>query len=131
MFIADLLIALVSGLIIVWFVSLVFDTRGPWGSLWRFYLVASLIAWAGGIWIAPFGPHWRGTGGMSILVMGIFVSLLIAAVSPRSSHSQAGTQKSFPMDINPPANVDEFFWVLILCSLVFGFGHYAWYPRIT
>ena len=62
MFIADLLAALAFGLFIVWVVSIVFGTRGPWGSFLWFFVVVSLFAWAGGAWIIPFGPHWGGVG---------------------------------------------------------------------
>jgi hypothetical protein len=27
--------------------------------------------------------------------------------------------------------VDLFFWVLVICLLVFGSSHYIWYPRVN
>ena len=93
MFVAHLLVALVFGLFIVGMVSLAFGTRGPWGSFLAFFLVVSLFSWAGGVWLVPFGPAWRGIGWFPILFMGILVSLLLTAASPRSSRRRLGTQR--------------------------------------
>ena len=139
MFIADLLIALAAGLVIVWIVSLVFGTRGPWGSFMWFFLVVFLFSWAGGAWLMPFGPQWRGIGVLPIIFVGILVALLLTAASPRTSRRRwAAREKAAPdsahekamADAQSKADVDIFFWVLIICLLLFAISRYAWYPRI-
>ena len=128
MFIVDLFVALVFGLFIVWIVSLAFGTRGPWGSLLWFFLVVSLFAWAGGVWLVPFGPMWGGIGWLPIIFMGILVALLLTAASPRTSRKRVTKQEKATADAESKADVDAIFWILVICLLIFGVGHY-WYPR--
>ena len=130
MYFAELLVAMAYGLFIVWIVSLVFDSRGPWGSLLWFFLVVVLFSWAGGVWLVPFGPHWRGIGWAPIIFMGFLVSLLLVSVSPRTYRKRIATEEQAATDSKRNAEIDAFFWILIICLLVFGIGHYAWYPRV-
>ncbi|HEX3593695.1 MAG TPA: hypothetical protein VHU80_01300 [Polyangiaceae bacterium] len=44
-------------------------------------LILFLATWAGGIWLAPVGPRLWGVAWGSFVVVGIFVALLIGAVS--------------------------------------------------
>ena len=129
MFIADLLVAAAFGLCFVWFISLVFSTKGPWDSMLWFFVVVALFAWSGGVWLVPFGPQWRGIGWFPIIFMGFLVSLLLLAASPRSSRKRPATKEQAIAEAQSNANVDTFFWILIICLLIFGVGHYAWYPR--
>jgi hypothetical protein len=130
MFIVDLFVALIVGLIIVSVVSRAFGTRGPWGSMLWFFLVVSLFAWAGGVWLVPFGPIFWGIGWLPIIFMGFLVSLLLTAASPRTPRKRKNTQEEAIADADRKAVVDTIFWVLIICLLIFGFVHYAWYPRV-
>jgi hypothetical protein len=129
MFIVDLFVALVFGLFIVWIVSLAFGTRGPWGSLLWFFLVVSLFAWAGGVWLVPFGPMWGGIGWLPIILMAIFVSLLLTAASPRTRRWRRAAEEKANADTESRVVIDIIFWVLIICLLIFGFGHYSWFPH--
>jgi len=129
MFIVDLVVALAFGLFIVWIVSLAFGTRGPWGSLLWFFLVVSLFAWAGGVWLVPFGPMWGGIGWLPIIFMGILAALLLTAASPRTPRKRMVTQEKAAADAETKAVVDAIFWILIICLVIFGLVHYAWYPR--
>jgi hypothetical protein len=131
MFIADLIVALAFGFFIVWVVSLAFGTRGPWGSLLWFFLIVSLFAWAGGVWLVPFGPNWGGIGWLPIILMAIFVSLLLTAASPRTRHwgRRVEAQASANTNTETRVVVDSIFWVLLIFLLFFGFGHYTWFPH--
>ena len=131
MFIADLIVALAFGFFIVWVVSFAFGTRGPWGSLLWFFLVVSLFAWAGGVWLVPFGPTWGGIGWLPIILMAIFVSLLLTAASPRTRRWRRRAEAQANANANSETRVvvDAIFWVLLICLLFFGFGHYSWFPH--
>jgi hypothetical protein len=130
MFIVDLFVALVLGMIIVSIVSRAFGTRGPWDSLLWFILVVSLFAWAGGVWLVPFGPIFWGIGLLPIIFMGFLVSLLLTAASPRTPRKRKDTQEEAIAVAERRAVVDTIFWILIICLLIFGFVHYVWYPRV-
>jgi hypothetical protein len=131
MFIADLIVALAFGFFIVWVVSLAFGTRGPWGNLLWFFLIVSLFAWAGGVWLVPFGPTWGGIGWLPIILMAIFVSLLLTAASPRTRRWRRRAEAQANANANTEARVvvDAIFWVLLIFLLFFGFGHYPWFPH--
>ena len=130
MFVIDLIVALFSGLFIVWIVSLAFGTKGPWGNLLWFFLVVSLFAWAGGVWLVPFGPTLWGIGWLPIIFMGILVSLLLTAASPRTRRWRLTSKEKAASDAENRAVVDAIFWILVICLLIFGIGHYGWYPRM-
>ncbi|MGZ3884638.1 MAG: hypothetical protein ACXVPD_10585, partial [Bacteroidia bacterium] len=50
--IAALLIAICFTLIF----SLGLKNKGPWGTIWFTFLILFLSAWAGFLWLKPFGP---------------------------------------------------------------------------
>jgi hypothetical protein len=125
MFIPHLLIALVSGLLIVWIVFIAFGTKGPWGSFLWFFMVVFLFAWAGGVWLTPFGPTLRGIGWLPIIFMGILAALLLTAASPRTSRKRVAAQEKAETDAERTAVVDAIFWVLIICLVGFGVTHYV------
>jgi len=128
MFIVDLVFALAFGLLIVWIVSIVFGTRGPWGSFLWFFLVVSLFAWAGGIWLVPFGPRLWGIGWIPIIFMGFLVSMLLTAASPRNPRwrRRRASQEGLTSEAGTRVAVDVIFWVLIIFLLFFGIFHYNW-----
>jgi hypothetical protein len=130
MFIIDIVVALAFGLFIVWIVSLAFGTKGPWGSLLWFFLVVSLFAWAGGVWLVTFGPMFWGIGWLPIIFMGILVSLLLTAASPRNPRWRRVPQKEDTGEAGSRAVVDVIFWILVICLVIFAISHYAWYPRV-
>ena len=130
MFIIDLFVALVVGMIIVLIVSRAFGTKGPWGSLVWFFLVVSLFAWAGGVWLVPFGPMFWGIGWLPIIIMGFLVSLILTAASPRTPRWRRASKEEVTSEAGTRAVVDIIFWVVIICLLIFGLGHYTSYPRV-
>jgi len=130
MFIIDLVVALVVGMIIVSIVSRAFGTKGPWGSLLWFFLVVSLFAWAGGVWLVPFGPMFWGIGWLPIIVMGFLVSLILTAASPRTPRWRKASKEEVTSAAGTRAAIDVIFWIVIICLLIFGLGHYTPYPRV-
>ena len=130
MFIIDLFVALVVGMIIVSIVSRAFGTKGPWGSLLWFFLVVSLFAWAGGVWLVPFGPMFWGIGWLPIIIMGFLVSLILTAASPRTPRWRRASKEEVTSEAGTRAVVDVIFWVVIIFLLLFAISHYTWYPRV-
>ena len=124
MLVAHLLIALFSALLIAFIASFAFGTKGPWGSFLWFFLVVFLFAWAGGIWLMPFGPRWHGIVWLPIIFMGILGTLLLAAASPRTYRKRIVVEEKTMTNFERILVVDAFFWVVIIFLLMFGVSHY-------
>jgi hypothetical protein len=132
MFIVDILVALCIGLALVWIVSLAFSTKGPWDSFLWFFVMVVLFTWVGGIWLVPFGPSWGGIGWFPFIFVGFLAVMVLTAASPRSYHRFVpGTKITPAPDNRGTIAVDLFFWALVICFLIFGTGHYFWYPRVN
>jgi hypothetical protein len=130
MFVADLMVALVSGLIIALIVSKAFGTKGPWGSFLWFFIVVSLFAWTGGVWLMPFGPRWGGVSWFPIIWMGILVALLLTAVSPRTSIKQKTVTDKVEV-ADKISDMNAALWVVVFCLLIFGIAHYATHSMLA
>jgi hypothetical protein len=115
MFFVDLLFALILALIITGIFVLALRTPGPWGLWWVFLLVIFLAAWAGGLWITPFGPMWGTVSWLPFLITGLLVALILAAASPprqprtpRQAIAQERAEEAAFLALN------VFFWVLVV-----------------
>jgi hypothetical protein len=131
MLITDLSVALVFGLFIVWGVVFAFGTKGPWDSFLWFFVVVALFAWAGGVWLVPFGPRFMGIGWFPIMLMGFLAVLLLTAASPRKSPKTVLSKEQTASENSGKRAVGLFFWLLLLCLVMFGASHYVWYPRAS
>jgi hypothetical protein len=63
------------------------------GAALAFFVVVLLATWAGGVWLAPFGPQVWGISWLSFLLIGVVVALMLAAgaiASPR--HAEVGAR---------------------------------------
>jgi amino acid transporter len=130
MFIADLFAALVFGVVIVFILSALFGTKGPWGSLLWFFMVVVLFSWAGGVWLRPYGPIYMGVGWLPIILVGVFIAILLTAVSPRNPRYRFASRKQLKADEERKTSADAFFWVLIFCLVLLAMSHYYWYPQL-
>jgi hypothetical protein len=61
--------------------------RGPWGSIWTFFLVLFLTLCTVSIYIAPIGPVYWGVAWIPITIAGIIVTILLIAAMPHPVHS--------------------------------------------
>jgi len=104
----DLLVATAIGLIITTIFAAIFKRRGPWASMWLFLLLVLLASWAGGLWIAPFGPVVSDRYWAPSLVTGLLFALLMAAATPsyQVRHSSVENETAVTISL--------FFWMLLL-----------------
>ena len=73
-FLVSLVVALILGALVVWGAR----RSGPFnGVLWLFLLIL-LATWAGGIWLRPFGPVILGVHGLTFVIAGVVVVLLLS-----------------------------------------------------
>lgn len=114
---------LLSALFIV-----LFRTKGPWSSVVIFFLVIFLATWAGGAWLAPFGPAPWGIPFLPFLLVGLVLALLLAAATP-SAEEESTVELEDPKEMREERataarTLGLFFWVLIGTLLVIIIARY-------
>jgi len=117
--IAELLFALVIGLLIAALFVFAFGGRGPWGGFLWFFLIVFLGAWAIGAWI-PAGPVWVGVAWVPIIIAAMLLAVLLAAIP--------GPRPAVPADreaVETAAAVGVLFWILIIALLVAAVAAYV------
>jgi hypothetical protein len=131
MFIRDVLLALVIALLFTAIFVGRCCRRGPWASLWTFFVILFLATWAGGLWITPFGPLIFGIYWMPFLLIGLLVALLLAAAEPvcppRTTKEAVEQAKE---EIAVERTINAFFWVLAVMLGVFIMSAYL-LPRVV
>ena len=128
MIFTDLFAAILFGLVIVYFLSRTFGTKGPWGSFPAFWAVVVLFAWTAGVWLRPYGSLWMGINWMPIVIVGFLAAALLAALSPRNSPFFYKNKRDSVE--NRKTNVNVFFWIFIFCLFLMAMSHFFWYPQM-
>lgn len=124
-----------GAIIIAAIISLIFyfalNARGPWGTLWTFFLVLLFAIWAGSLWISPAGPVYWGIAWIPLFFVGLVFALLLAAI-PTTSDERYIDETTETTDVNltseeverrreadrTAAAVSGFFWVLLLILFI-------------
>ena len=118
MFILDLLTAFVITFIVI----IVFSTplrRHGGAAFWMFAIILFLAAWAGGLWISPFGPVIYNIYWMPFFIAAIICALLITALTPESrKYIVFGTEKNEKADDDTLRVIGLFSWILVVCLLI-------------
>lgn len=103
-----------------------FRTRGPWGTMWTFFLMLILAMWSMLMWVPPIGPLWYGVAWIDLFIVGFLLALLLAAATPsanryRESSSKedfAGREQIKDGTEAAAVVVGGFFWTLLLLFTV-------------
>src|SRR4051794_38751366 len=82
MFYSGLFAAALISLILTLVSAFFLGKRGPWGSLWTFFLVLFLTLCTVSIYIVPIGPIYWGIAWIPITIAGIIVTILLIAAMP-------------------------------------------------
>lgn len=123
--IGPLLTAFITALILVAIFSLAFNNRGPWGSVWTFFLVLFLGIWAVALWVRPIGVYtiW-GVDWLPAVVIGLMLAFLIVAIVPAETDAStradrnAAVDKSLPEERKAGVAMGAFFWVLLILFVI-------------
>lgn len=114
----------------------VFNTKGPWGSFWTFFLIILLCVWISQIWIQPFGPLYFGIAWLTLATAGLLAALLLAAIPSQHSHQKRSIIPPKQKDPDPAGNssyesfsrktatISGIFWifmVILLLVIVLGY----------
>ncbi len=106
MFWIDLLIAFVVALIVASVLITMRNRRGSeetgrvWAGFWVVFLIILLAAWAGGLWLTPFGPLFMGAHWLPVVIVAVLTALLLLGLpygdSPaKSPGASRGAKISF------------------------------------
>ena len=104
-------------------------------------MVIFLFSWGGGVWVTPVGPTGYGVSWLPFLFMGLFITLLLSAVTPRSARRRKLFKNRTNDNSNPKEQtsgisegeiaLDIFFWILMVFLAGAIFSHYVWYPHAS
>lgn len=122
MFIVHLVLSLVLAALAIGVLVFGLRRRGKWNRVLPLFVVLFLAIWAGGVWVAPFGPplfdvHW-----LPFLLTAVLLATLIAAVVPPSKVTRARIAQS---EHEFAEGLDIFFWILIGALLLVVGTRYA------
>ena len=111
---AAALIALVLTITSVFFLG----KRGPWGSIWTFFLVLFLTLWTVSIYVAPIGPVYWGVAWIPIAIAGLIVTALLIAAMPHGDRAYREREVDVAGARNEPDRsmhgAGRFFWILVI-----------------
>jgi uncharacterized protein YybS (DUF2232 family) len=119
LFWTDLIAAIISGVVFTAIFAIGFRRGGPWSSLPPFFIIVFLGAWAGALWLKPLGPAVFGVSWLNFLLVGLFVSLVLAAAEPCPApiyYKKRGQKQ--PDEASALATLDVFFWLLVILLAV-------------
>jgi hypothetical protein len=126
MFVANIAFAMGTALLFTFVFRRGLKRPGPWSSWLPFFLVLLLAGWAGGLWISPVGPVFMGIYWLPIVMIGLLVSLLLAAASlPTRQRPKVETISEVKeQEAMTQKALDAFFWILLvslLAAVVLGY----------
>ena len=110
MLIAHVILSLVLATVAIGVLVFGLRRRGKWNRVLPLFVILFLAIWAGGVWVAPFGPpildvHW-----LPFLLTAVLLATLIAAVVPPSKVTRARIAES---EHEFAEGLDIFFWILV------------------
>lgn len=126
----DVLLALLVGLLFAAILVYGFGRRapGPMAGFLFFAVLLFFVVWAGSVWIAPIGPELWGVPFVTMLLVGLVVAMIIAAVAaPAPIETTAPDQQG----VAPPAaagwGCGILFWLTIAILLAAAVARYTWF----
>jgi hypothetical protein len=111
---AAALIALILTVVAVFFLG----KRGPWGSIWTFFLVLFLTLCTVSIYVAPIGPVYWGVAWIPITIAGIIATILLIAAMPHPHADRDEVHVGKNTTDVPATPAGRFFWVLIILVII-------------
>ena len=91
--------------------------KGPWGTVWTFFLVLFLALWIVSLYVRAVGPVHFGIAWLPIVIGGLLLTVLLLAVVPDANFRRnERLQKEVEVDQSnelQSTGVGRFFWVLI------------------
>jgi hypothetical protein len=114
MLLADLVVALVIGLVVTAVFIMIFRARANAPGVLVVFLLFFLFSWAGGLWLAPFGPPVFGAYWLPGLIVTVLVFLLLALVLEQPPR----TRREARVELEARQEATTFFAVLLSILVV-------------
>jgi hypothetical protein len=126
MIILELLFSFIIAAVLSSLLILIWRRSGKRTGLFWLFLTIFLSAWAGGVWMKPFGPQLWGINWFSFLFSALIVSLIFAAFAPqRPPKSRNETikmleriQREKELKKATYITLSSFFWGLLFVLIV-------------
>jgi hypothetical protein len=126
----NLLLALIVALLFAVILVYGFGRRaaGPMSGFLFFFGLLFFAVWAGSVWITPIGPELWGVPWMTMMIVGLVVAMIIAAVAAPVSPEPTAPDED---GIAPPGaagwGCGILFWLTIAVLLVAAVARYTWF----
>jgi len=120
-FLIGVVIALVFSFILVSILGWQWPGRRSWGpSFFLLFIILLLATWAGGLWLAPFGPMLAGVYWLPFVIVGLLIALIMAAIVPPRRRPQTRREALEQADARQAeeAAIGGFFWVAVVLLVV-------------
>ena len=115
---AAALVSLILTVVSVFFLK----RRGPWGSIWIFFLVLFLTLGTVSVYITPIGPVYWGVAWFPITIAGILITILLIAAMPHREYRSQDVDDNIAKPVSnaelPATPVGRFFWVLVILFVI-------------
>jgi hypothetical protein len=105
--------------------SLIMRRRGYRKGLIWLFLLLFLGTWAGGLWLSPFGPSFRGVYWIPFIVIGVLLALVFASTLPLRVPKSRHETIDMLEDVEAKKDLQTYtyislnvaFWIIILLLL--------------
>ena len=131
-FYVDFLIALLVALFITGMIAAGMRKSVKARRYLSWFVLILLAAWAGGLWVAPIGPDFAGVYVLTVVVVALIMTLILAVGAypyyPLFQREEKSTIPDDPKKIEP---VGPFFWVLLAVLILAVIAGYLWPARVV
>ena len=130
---AEFFVALIVALLVSVLFGYALRRRIPRKGFFWFFLILLLATWAGGMWIGPFGPSFRGIFWLPFVLVAVVVGAFLAAVAPRRAPTGRIETLEMLEEIEQKRKLEKltyisfgvFFWVALFALITVIIVRYA------
>lgn len=124
---SGLIAALLIALLITAIAALIFRRRGPWGTVWTFFLFLFLALWTVSIYIRNVGPLYWGIAWLPLLLAALVLAFLLLSAFPDVNQwRDESLRDSQTSKITPAENIGDvsqprtggLFWFMIIILII-------------
>lgn len=113
MLLAQVLTALVIGLVFSLLFGLLFREREGAPSFLLVFVLFFFFAWAGGLWLVPWGPVMFGVYWLPSAAVTLLIFLLIASFVPRTPRTRREAREQIEVKQTAVVAFSFIFWIVI------------------
>jgi hypothetical protein len=131
--VAEFFVALIVALLVSVLFGYALRRRIPRKGFFWFFLILLLATWAGGMWIGPFGPSFRGIFWLPFVLVAVVVGAFLAAIAPRRAPTGRIETLEMLEEIEQKRKLEKltyisfgvFFWVALFALITVIIVRYA------